>query len=136
MTKDLTTKLFKEAGVKLEDPIKESNKEKAENLFFIGLMAFMIVGVGYVVNEIMDNGKKNDLFYKTYQIKTIKYADIDKDGVITGEEKRDFNSSFLKQNNLKQLHGDMPYNLPKNSNGEIVSRSHLTKLLKNYNPEK
>jgi hypothetical protein len=97
-------------------------------VFGITTCAGLFIGLNYAFNL---NTTKTE-FNFLYQEKLSLYADINKDGFISQNEKDDFNKLVFSNYNLNLVSGQ----LPTYKDGKKVSYDKLLYILKNHDYEK
>jgi hypothetical protein len=66
----------------------------------------------------------------------IQYADVNKDGIVSSDEKDNF-INFLRENGISyNAEGNKYFQIPKYLDGKKVPAKDMIKLLEQYNPNK
>ncbi|MBI5148268.1 hypothetical protein HZA33_01160 [Candidatus Pacearchaeota archaeon] len=78
-------------------------------------------------------GLRNSVIYHAArQTALVRYADTNRDHVVSSEEERAFDMQFLKANGLKKINSSEEVY---NKEGNHISYKTLTALLEQYNPK-
>ncbi|MBI4151669.1 hypothetical protein HY496_01750 [Candidatus Woesearchaeota archaeon] len=92
-----------------------------------------VVGVGICAGAYFGMIKplvESERFHNAYENALIKYADVDKDGFVSTQERDAFDKNLLKDKDVTLIVGQMP----KYRNGDKVPKSTVTEWIENYHP--
>jgi len=104
----------------------------APHAIFLGVCASFCLVATMGLNEISNK----DSYYLTYNETLPKYGDTNEDGIISPEEKIEFNSDFLRGRGVVRQETEGYYPAPMFLDGRTVPPKNLTAWLKEYDQEK